>query len=106
MLQRTVEPIIDVPMPQVLQQGATEAEALQFQVRAISNEIQEKYSGKEDILTKTTEVKMQLDELFKRIAALRKQKSGILGQVWDQKLMAEYIQKEVGKIKGFRSVSA
>ena len=39
--------IVDVPVPQVVVQDVANAiDFLQFQVRAISNEIQEKYSGK------------------------------------------------------------
>ena len=62
----------------------TRFEALQFQVCAISNEIQGKYPGKEVFLTKKYELKLQPDQCFKKIGALRKQKAGILGQVRDR----------------------
>ena len=55
-----------------------------FQVCAISNEIQGKYPGKEVFLTKKYELKLQPDQCFKKIGALRKQKAGILGQVRDR----------------------
>ena len=44
--QRTVEPIIRVPVLQILQEGANEIEVLQFQVCANSQGVQGKYSGK------------------------------------------------------------
>ena len=75
--------------------GAHEIEALQFEVRAISQEIQEKYSGKEEFLTKPTEANTQLDCVPRRLMHCgSRQKSGFLGQVRDHKLMAEYNKKE------------
>ena len=73
-------------------------EAIQFQDRSISREIQVKYSGvycgNEEFLTKTFQVIMRLDECNKKIGALREQNSRILGQVRDQKLTAEYNKEE------------
>ena len=53
-------------------------------VRAISNEIQGKYSGEGEFLTRKHELGMQLDECSKKIDALREQKTWILGQVGDR----------------------
>ena len=59
-------------------------EALQFQARAISNEIQEKHpdvgSGNEE----SHELKMQLGECSKKIKALREQQPNIFSQVGDR----------------------
>ena len=63
---------VDVPVPQVdVQEISNAITALQFQVRTISKEIQEKYSGKREFQRKKHELKMQLDEYSKKIGALR-----------------------------------
>ena len=54
-------------------------EGLQVEVRAISNEIH----GNNSFLTKTIELRRQLDECSKRIHALLELKSRILGQARD-----------------------
>ena len=103
--ERICEQVVDVPVPQVDMQEITNAiEALHFQSRAISDELQGKYSdvfsGKEgSVLSKKHVFKMQLYECSKKIDALREQNSGILGRVGDRvaegpleegkKLMAE-----------------
>ena len=79
------EQTVDFSVRQVDVHEITNAiEAVQLQVRAISNEIQEKHSGKEEFLTKKQELRMQLDECSKKIDALREQNPGILGQVGDR----------------------
>ena len=99
--QRTDEQLVEVPVPPVLE-GIREITnaivALQFQVRAISNEIQGKYSSKEEFSTKTNEVTLRFDERNKKIDALRKQKSEFLGQVRGQKLVAEVADLERDKL--------
>ena len=64
----------------------TEIEALQFQVRAISCEIQGKTSGREEFLTKTNELRMQRAECSQQIHAFRAQTPRILGQVSDAEI--------------------
>ena len=69
--ERIGEQIMDVPIPQVHVQETTNAiEALQLQVRAISNETQEKHFDKEELLTEKHELTMQLDECSKNIDAV------------------------------------
>ena len=64
---RICEQIVDVPLPRVDVREITDAiEALQFQVRAMSNEIQRKCSSKEEFLTKKHGLKMQLNEEFQK----------------------------------------
>ena len=72
-------------------------DALQFQVRAIPNESQEKYHDKEEFFTKTNEVMMRVDECTNKIDALREQKSGILVHVREQKVMGEIAALERDK---------
>ena len=63
------------------------------------------FTGKEEFLTKTHELRMQLDERSKKIHAWRDQKSGILGQVGDR--VAEsggfdpclFLNEQVGVLK-------
>ena len=50
------------------------------------------FSSKEEILTEQHELKVQLEECSKKIDALRKQKSEILGLVGDN--VAESLLKE------------
>ena len=99
--QRIDEQLVEVPVPPVLE-GIREITnaivALQFQVRAISNEIQGRYSSKEEFSTKTNEVTLRFDECNKKIDALRKQKSEFLGQVRGQKLVAEVADLERDKL--------
>ena len=74
---------MDVSVPEVDGLGA-----LQFQVRAISNEILGKFSdvesGKEEFLTKKHELRKRLGRCCMKVDALGEQKSGILGQVGDR----------------------
>ena len=95
--QRIDEQLVEVRDPPVLE-GIREITnvivAVQFQVRAISKEIQSRYYGKEEFLTKTNDVILRLDECDNKIHALLKQKSVILGQVRGQKLMAEVADLE------------
>ena len=63
--ERICEQILNIPVPQVDVQEITHAiEALQFQVRAMSNETQGKHSGKEERLTKKHELNIHLNECF------------------------------------------
>ena len=63
---------------------------------AMSNEIQEKCSDKEEFLTKKHQLNMHLDECSKKTNALGVQESGILGQVRDR--VAESPLKERKKV--------
>uniref|UniRef100_A0A7S1AJB0 Uncharacterized protein n=1 Tax=Noctiluca scintillans TaxID=2966 RepID=A0A7S1AJB0_NOCSC len=74
-------------------------EALQVQVRAISNEIQGKSSGKDEFLTKKNELRFHLDECSKKIDALQEQKSGILGQVGDRVAENKEMKAQLNKMK-------
>ena len=76
----TVGDIPAVVQRQISSIRAAEIEALQFQVRAISCEIQEQTSGREEFLTKTNQLRMQRDECSQQIHAFREQISRILQQ--------------------------
>ena len=52
-------------------------------VRAVTNEIQGKFSGKDEFLRRKKELSMQLDDVSKKVDVLQAQNIGILGQVGD-----------------------
>ena len=53
-----------------VQETTNTMEALQLQLRAISNEIQRKHSDKEEFVTKIHELRTQLGECAKKMNAL------------------------------------
>ena len=61
---------MEEPIPQIAEDIANSIDALRFQVRAISNEIQEKHSDVDSRKAKSRELGMRLDELSKKLSVL------------------------------------
>ena len=70
-------------------------EALQEQVRAVYHEIQGKFSGKDEFLTRKSELIMHLDECSKKLDLLQEQNGASLGSSKDPGLEGRVLESHV-----------